>query len=150
MFISRETYPSNRFHCRSASFLGNGFASRGLFMGLWNAHTSIGNIFGSLIAGIFVDYSWGWSFVVPGLMLSACGILTFFFLLPCKLNFRCFFSFQLSLMYINIVFKPYVVQFSEQITSITSDHCFSIDSRALLPLFSLDVHSFYRNCDLGG
>ncbi|KAA0199756.1 Sugar phosphate exchanger 2, partial [Fasciolopsis buskii] len=82
LFISRETYPSNRFHCRSASFLGNGFASRGLFMGLWNAHTSIGNIFGSLIAGIFVDYSWGWSFVVPGLMLSACGILTFFFLLP--------------------------------------------------------------------
>ncbi|TPP59965.1 Glycerol-3-phosphate transporter [Fasciola gigantica] len=64
--------------------MGNWFgkSSRGLFMGIWNAHTSIGNILGSVIAGAFVDYAWGWSFVVPGLVLAASGVLTFFFLLP--------------------------------------------------------------------
>lgn len=38
-------------------------------MGLWNAHTSIGNIFGSVIAGRFVQSDWGASFAVPGLVL---------------------------------------------------------------------------------
>ncbi|THD19759.1 Glycerol-3-phosphate transporter [Fasciola hepatica] len=64
--------------------MGNWFgkSSRGLFMGIWSAHTSIGNILGSVIAGAFVDYAWGWSFVVPGLVIAASGVLTFFFLLP--------------------------------------------------------------------
>ena len=33
-------------------------------MGIWRSHHSIGNIAGSLIAGAFVEYSWGLSFAV--------------------------------------------------------------------------------------
>ncbi|KER30905.1 hypothetical protein T265_02720 [Opisthorchis viverrini] len=55
---------------------------RGFFMGVWTSHASLGNILGSLIAGVFVTTQWGWSFVVPGLMICAVGILTFFFLVP--------------------------------------------------------------------
>ncbi|KAF8567972.1 hypothetical protein P879_08431 [Paragonimus westermani] len=64
--------------------MGNWFGKsrRGFFMGVWNAHTSVGNILGSLIAGAFVESAWGWSFVVPGLLLAAIGVLTFFFLVP--------------------------------------------------------------------
>ncbi|KAA3681561.1 MFS transporter, OPA family, solute carrier family 37, member 1/2 [Paragonimus westermani] len=64
--------------------MGNWFGKsrRGFFMGVWNAHTSVGNILGSLIAGAFVESAWGWSFVVPGLLLAAVGVLTFFFLVP--------------------------------------------------------------------
>ncbi|KAF5394658.1 hypothetical protein PHET_10746 [Paragonimus heterotremus] len=64
--------------------MGNWFgkSGRGFFMGVWNAHTSVGNILGSLIAGAFVESAWGWSFVVPGLLLVAIGVLTFFFLVP--------------------------------------------------------------------
>ncbi|TGZ63172.1 hypothetical protein CRM22_007052 [Opisthorchis felineus] len=64
--------------------MGNWFGKsrRGFFMGVWTSHASLGNILGSLIAGVFVTTQWGWSFVVPGLMISAVGILTFFFLVP--------------------------------------------------------------------
>merc|ERR1719457_282101 len=39
------------------SVMGNWFGKgkRGLIMGLWMSHTSIGNILGSLIAGVFVS-----------------------------------------------------------------------------------------------
>ena len=49
-----------------ANWFGKG--RRGLIMGLWNSHTSLGNILGSLIAGAFVTYNWGLSFIVPGNM----------------------------------------------------------------------------------
>ncbi|XP_046548238.1 LOW QUALITY PROTEIN: glucose-6-phosphate exchanger SLC37A2-like [Haliotis rubra] len=64
--------------------MGNwyGKGKRGLIMGLWNSHTSVGNILGSVIPGIFVDHSWGWSFVVPGIIIAVFGVLTFFFLVP--------------------------------------------------------------------
>ncbi|KAL3886701.1 hypothetical protein ACJMK2_026680 [Sinanodonta woodiana] len=59
-----------------------GKGKRGLIMGVWNSHTSVGNILGSLIAGIWVGNAWGWSFVVPGLIIIGFGILVFFFLVP--------------------------------------------------------------------
>ena len=53
---------------------------RGFIMGVWNSHTSVGNILGSLIAGAFVNHSWGWSFVVPGIIIGSFGVFTFLFL----------------------------------------------------------------------
>ena len=34
------------------------FCRRGLIMGLWNSHTSVGNILGSAIAGIWASGQW--------------------------------------------------------------------------------------------
>lgn len=63
--------------------VGNWFGKgrRGFIMGVWNSHTSVGNILGSLIAGAFVSSAWGMSFIVPGLIISSTGILCFFFLI---------------------------------------------------------------------
>ncbi|KAK9075209.1 hypothetical protein SSX86_003530 [Deinandra increscens subsp. villosa] len=63
--------------------IGNWFkkSNRGLVMGVWNAHTSVGNISGSLIASYFLKYGWGWSMVVPGLMITLVGLLLYMFLL---------------------------------------------------------------------
>uniref|UniRef100_A0A8C5GNS3 Glucose-6-phosphate exchanger SLC37A2 n=1 Tax=Gouania willdenowi TaxID=441366 RepID=A0A8C5GNS3_GOUWI len=72
--------------------VGNWFGKgkRGFIMGVWNSHTSVGNILGSLIAGVFVSSSWGMSFIVPGLIIASTGVLCFFFLieshLPPKVN----------------------------------------------------------------
>ncbi|KAH0470203.1 hypothetical protein IEQ34_001761 [Dendrobium chrysotoxum] len=57
-----------------------GKRKRGLIMGIWNAHTSVGNISGSLIASALLTYGWGWSFAVPGLLISAVGLIVFLFL----------------------------------------------------------------------
>lgn len=59
-------------------------SSRGLIFGIWNSHTNFGNIFGALIAGAFVEYNWGLSFIVPGLIVASVGFIHFLFLLPCK------------------------------------------------------------------
>jgi len=63
--------------------VGNWFgkSKRGLIMGIWNAHTSVGNISGSLIAAAMLKYGWSWSFAVPGIMIALVG-LTVFLLLP--------------------------------------------------------------------
>uniref|UniRef100_A0A7N0V0N6 Major facilitator superfamily (MFS) profile domain-containing protein n=1 Tax=Kalanchoe fedtschenkoi TaxID=63787 RepID=A0A7N0V0N6_KALFE len=63
--------------------VGNWFGKkkRGLIMGIWNAHTSVGNITGSLVASAMLNYGWGWSFVVPGIMITAVGV-SVFLLLP--------------------------------------------------------------------
>uniref|UniRef100_A0A672HL48 Glucose-6-phosphate exchanger SLC37A2 n=1 Tax=Salarias fasciatus TaxID=181472 RepID=A0A672HL48_SALFA len=62
--------------------VGNWFGKgkRGFIMGVWNSHTSVGNILGSLIAGAFVSSSWGLSFIVPGIIIASTGVLCFFFL----------------------------------------------------------------------
>lgn len=62
--------------------IGNWFGKgrRGLIMGLWNSHTSVGNILGSLIAGYWVSSNWGLSFLVPGLIIAAMGVVCFLFL----------------------------------------------------------------------
>uniref|UniRef100_A0A3B4CG11 Major facilitator superfamily (MFS) profile domain-containing protein n=1 Tax=Pygocentrus nattereri TaxID=42514 RepID=A0A3B4CG11_PYGNA len=63
--------------------IGNWFGKgrRGLIMGLWNSHTSVGNILGSLIAGYYVSWNWGLSFVVPGIIIAVMGIICFLFLI---------------------------------------------------------------------
>ena len=48
-----------------------GRSKKGLIFGIWNAHTSVGNILGSLIAGFFVEKDWALSFVVPGAIIGA-------------------------------------------------------------------------------
>ncbi|XP_072303095.1 glucose-6-phosphate exchanger SLC37A2 [Eucyclogobius newberryi] len=62
--------------------VGNWFGKgkRGFIMGVWNSHTSVGNILGSLIAGAFVSSAWGLSFIVPGAIIGGTGLLCFFFL----------------------------------------------------------------------
>lgn len=62
--------------------IGNWFGKRkrGLIMGVWNAHTSIGNITGSLLAASVLQYGWGWSFILPGAFIFVSGILVYLFL----------------------------------------------------------------------
>lgn len=62
--------------------VGNWFGKRkrGLIMGIWNAHTSVGNILGSLIAAALLKFGWGWSFVVPGAIIALVGLIVFLFL----------------------------------------------------------------------
>lgn len=62
--------------------IGNWFGKRkrGLIMGIWNAHTSVGNITGSLLAASVLEYGWGWSFIVPGAFIFLGGILVYMFL----------------------------------------------------------------------
>ncbi|XP_067827162.1 glucose-6-phosphate exchanger SLC37A2 [Heptranchias perlo] len=60
------------------NWLGKG--KRGFIMGIWNSHTSVGNILGSLIAGLFVSSAWGLSFIVPGAIIAVMGIVCFLFL----------------------------------------------------------------------
>ncbi|KAJ8388323.1 hypothetical protein AAFF_G00134770 [Aldrovandia affinis] len=71
--------------------VGNWFGKgkRGLIMGVWNSHTSVGNILGSLIAGVFVSSAWGMSFIVPGIIIAAMGILCFFFLVEKPEDVNC-------------------------------------------------------------
>lgn len=62
--------------------VGNWFgkSKRGLILGIWNAHTSVGNISGSLIAAAMLKYGWCWSFAVPGIMIALVGLTVFLFL----------------------------------------------------------------------
>jgi len=61
-----------------ANWFGKG--KKGFVFGVWNAHTSIGNIVGGLLAGTFVDSDWALSFIVPGLIISAMGVVVWFIL----------------------------------------------------------------------
>ncbi len=58
-------------------------------MGVWNSHTSVGNILGSVIAGVFVNETWGLSFVIPGLIIASMGVIIFFFLTPSMFLVQC-------------------------------------------------------------
>ncbi|XP_047327059.1 putative glycerol-3-phosphate transporter 4 [Impatiens glandulifera] len=62
--------------------IGNWFGKRkrGLIMGIWNAHTSVGNITGSLLAASVLEYGWGWSFILPGALIVVGGILVYLLL----------------------------------------------------------------------
>lgn len=61
--------------------MGNWFGKHrlGFIFGIWNSHTSVGNILGSIIAGVWVNDQWGYSFIVPGLLIVFCGILAYLF-----------------------------------------------------------------------
>lgn len=57
-----------------------GKEKRGLIFGIWNSHTSIGNILGSLVAGYYVERDWSMSFIMPALVMGIVGIIIFLFL----------------------------------------------------------------------
>jgi MFS transporter, OPA family, solute carrier family 37 (glycerol-3-phosphate transporter), member 1/2 len=57
-----------------------GKSKRGLIFGIWNSHTSIGNIVGTLIAGHYVERDWSMSFIVPGFIMGVLGFVLFLFL----------------------------------------------------------------------
>lgn len=57
-----------------------GKSKRGLIFGIWNSHTSIGNILGSLIAAHYVETDWSMSFIMPGLVMGIFGFIMFLFL----------------------------------------------------------------------
>ncbi|NXC79469.1 G6PT2 protein, partial [Cercotrichas coryphoeus] len=71
--------------------IGNWFGKgrRGLIMGVWNSHTSVGNILGSLIAAYWVSTCWGLSFVVPGLVVAVMGVVCFLFLIEHPKDVSC-------------------------------------------------------------
>ncbi|KAK9100467.1 hypothetical protein Scep_023897 [Stephania cephalantha] len=62
--------------------VGNWFgkSKRGLIMGVWNSNTSVGNILGSIVASSVLEFGWGWSFVLPGILIIFVGIIVFMFL----------------------------------------------------------------------
>ena len=51
-------------------------------MGLWNSHTSVGNIAGSVVAGAFVEHDWALSFIVPGIIIILMSLPVLFFFVP--------------------------------------------------------------------
>ncbi|KAK3926511.1 Glucose-6-phosphate exchanger SLC37A2 [Frankliniella fusca] len=64
--------------------VGNWFGKnkRGFIFGVWNSHTSLGNILGTSLASHYVEYDWGLSFIMPGLVMAICGLIIFLFLAP--------------------------------------------------------------------
>ncbi|KAK3242524.1 hypothetical protein CYMTET_47798 [Cymbomonas tetramitiformis] len=64
------------------SVVGNWFgkSKRGLIMGIWNAHTSVGNIAGTVVSGKVLHWGWGWCFTLPGMAMAAVGALVWLFL----------------------------------------------------------------------
>lgn len=64
------------------TIMGNWFGKgkRGVIFGVWNSHTSIGNIVGALIASYYLTIDWSLSFIVPGVMMIISGVVVFLFL----------------------------------------------------------------------
>lgn len=58
-----------------------GKSKRGLIFGIWNSHTSVGNILGTLIAGYYVERNWALSFIVPGFIMGIFGFAMFLLLI---------------------------------------------------------------------
>lgn len=71
-----------------ANWFGKG--KRGLIMGVWNAHTSVGNILGTLLAAAALPYGWGWSFILPGALIFVMGVVIYCFLVvePADVGFK--------------------------------------------------------------
>lgn len=57
-----------------------GKSKRGLIFGIWNSHTSIGNIVGTLVAAHYLETDWALSFIVPGFIMGVVGFVVFLFL----------------------------------------------------------------------
>lgn len=62
-----------------------GFHMRGFIMGVWNANISLGNIFGSIITSLCVEWgmhhaNWPLGFKLPGFILCIMGLLVLGFL----------------------------------------------------------------------
>lgn len=73
------------------TIVGNWFGKgkRGLIFGIWNSHTSLGNILGTLIAAFYVESDWGLSFMVPGAIMGVLGFIIFLFLAPNPIDVGC-------------------------------------------------------------
>uniref|UniRef100_A0A6M2DZD8 Sugar phosphate exchanger 3 n=1 Tax=Xenopsylla cheopis TaxID=163159 RepID=A0A6M2DZD8_XENCH len=65
-----------------------GRSKRGLIFGIWNSHTPIGNIIGTLIAAHFIEDDWSLSFLLPGALTGLVGFIIFLFLVdhPAKVQ----------------------------------------------------------------
>ncbi|XP_026754308.2 glucose-6-phosphate exchanger SLC37A2 isoform X1 [Galleria mellonella] len=59
-----------------------GNSKKGLIFGVWNSHTSIGNILGTIMAATFVESDWALSFIYPALVMGLMGLLVFLLLPP--------------------------------------------------------------------
>ena len=58
-------------------------AHMGTIMGVWNAHSSVGNILGKYIGAGFQDaFGWQWAFLGIGLLVSAVGVVQLLLLRP--------------------------------------------------------------------
>lgn len=57
-----------------------GKGKRGLIFGIWNSHTSIGNVLGTLLPAYYVMTDWSRSFIVPGFIMGVMGFLVYLFL----------------------------------------------------------------------
>ncbi|CAH2056025.1 unnamed protein product, partial [Iphiclides podalirius] len=57
-----------------------GNSKKGLIFGLWNSHTSLGNILGTVLAAEFVERDWALSFVYPALGMGVVGAFVWLFL----------------------------------------------------------------------
>ena len=66
-----------------------GQSARGTLMGIWSTNAFVGNIIGRSLAGDFLEYGWGNSFILLALILGILGILTWFLLVshPSDLGF---------------------------------------------------------------
>ncbi|XP_033641154.1 glucose-6-phosphate exchanger SLC37A2-like isoform X1 [Asterias rubens] len=70
-----------------ANWYGKG--KRGSIMGIWNVHTSLGNILGALVAGALIDETWAFSFIVPGCIIAGMGVIVFLFLIEYPTDIGC-------------------------------------------------------------
>lgn len=52
----------------------------GVIFGIWNSHTSVGNIMGAVIASHYTSTDWSLSFIVPGIIIAISGVVIFLFL----------------------------------------------------------------------
>lgn len=110
--------------------VGNWFGKgkRGLIFGVWNSHTSIGNILGTLIAAEFVETDWSLSFIVPGLLMGLAGFIIFLFLVPHPLDAGCI--------------PPGPLRYRKLDAANSSDEGSSADDPEINPVGGEDVSSF--------
>lgn len=66
-----------------------GKSKHGLIFGIWNSHTSIGNILGTILAAQYLESDWALSFIVPGSIMGAIGFLLFLFLVDSPEHVGC-------------------------------------------------------------
>ena len=71
-------------YCLVLSIISLCVCRRGLLMGIWNAHTSVGNIVGTIVPSFWANPThsdpnpaWGLSFIVPSLIMAVAAMLVF-------------------------------------------------------------------------
>ncbi|CAK1592814.1 unnamed protein product [Parnassius mnemosyne] len=57
-----------------------GNSKKGLIFGIWNSHTSLGNILGTVMAAEFVERDWALSFIYPAMGMGCVGALVWLLL----------------------------------------------------------------------